>query len=378
MKPGLVVVADGLTTPTDLSAVPVPEPGHLVGWMPVPPPWLASVTGLAVMGGGQDHQRAFSDGRLRYLPVRYSALPGLLAGRLRPDLAVVTARPVPGGYQLAGGAGYAVAAAAAARGVVIAIDESLPPMDAPRVVGNVITKAAALHASPYPPEPSMDDTDLRIGSLMAELVPPGATVQYGPGSIGEAFIGFVQTRARIHSGIATEGVAALARRGLLEGQATAAYLFGGPDLYELARSGQVRVRGVEETHNPANLAALPRFFAANTALQVGLDGSINVERVGSRQIGGIGGHSDFCAAAAASPDGLSVIGLRSTRGGRSTIVPRVDVVTTPRSDVDAIVTEWGIAHLRGLDEEARFLAIVSIAHPELREELERTRAEGDG
>ena len=377
MRRGLIVVGDGLTTPTILPDGQPSDSEYLVGWMPIPPAWLGGVTGMAVMGGGAEHQRAFTERRLSYLPVRYSALPGLFAGALRPDLVVVTGRPCPGGYQLAGGAGYALAAAMACGKVAIAVDESLPAMDAPRVRGNIVSAVTTRESSPDAPDPTPDEVDLRIGGLMAELVTAGSTVQYGPGSIGEAFISSLGIRTSIHSGIATEGVASLARRGLLEGQATATYMYGGKELRELALSRGVRVRGVEETHKPSTLARIRRFVAANTGLQVGLDGSVNVERIGTRQIGGIGGHSDFCAAAASSPDGLSIIGLRSTRGGRSTIVPRAEVVTTPRSDVDAIVTEWGVAHLRGLGEEERRRAILSVAHPDMRDGLDRASAEVD-
>jgi acetyl-CoA hydrolase len=94
------------------------------------------------------------------------------------------------------------------------------------------------------------------------------------------------------------------------------------------------------THDLTRLSAIPRFVACNTALQVGLDGSVNVERVGGRSVATIGGHSDFCVGAARSPGGLAVIALRSTTArDESTILPQVDVVTKQRSDIDVVVTE---------------------------------------
>jgi acyl-CoA hydrolase len=303
--------------------------------------------------------------------VRYSALPRLLAGPLRPAIAVVSGRPTKAGIQFSGGVGYGLVAAAAADQVVIEVDESLPEMDAPLILrrGQMTTSDATVPA-PFAPTIDGDEVDLRIGTAMADLVPAGATVQYGPGNIGEAFAQSLSVRVRVHSGIVTEATAGLARRGLLEGSATATYMYGGPALAELAREGQIRLRGVEETHAPGILAALRQFVAVNTALQVGVDGSINAERVGTIQVAGIGGHSDFCRAAAAAIDGLSIIGLRSVRGSASTIVRRVDVVTTPRSDIDFLVTEWGIADLRGGDDKARSRAIIKVAHPAFRDELE--------
>jgi len=368
MTTSFVAIGDGLTAPR---ALPDKEPGlvNLVGWLPVPPPWAASIEGISVMGA-PSQRGAFDAGRLRYTPVRYSALPRLLAGPLRPAVAVISGRPAGRGFQFSGSVGYGLVAAALAGRVFIELDESLPEMDAPQVPGSSYTTTYASLAAPDAPLVELDEIDLRIGRAMAELVRPDATVQYGPGTIGEACVLSLSIRVRIHSGIVTEGTAELARRGLLEGAATAAYMYGGTGLAELARSRLVRLRGVEETHAPAMLARLPHFVALNTALQVGLDGSVNVERIGASQIGGIGGHADFCRAATASADGLSVIGLRSVRGSTSTIVPRVDVVTTPRSDVDFLVTEWGTAELRGRDNESRSRAIIGLADPRFRDDLE--------
>jgi hypothetical protein len=363
------VIGDGLTAPRSLPES-ARELTNVLGWLPVPPAWASSIHALAVMGS-PELRGGFESGRLRYLPVRYSALARLLAGPLRPTVAVITARPAGHGLRFSGCVGYGLIAAAMAGEVAVEVDETLPEMDAPevRVRGRLIVMQAPTPA-PTAPSPELVETDLAIGRVMAGLVPKGATVQYGPGSIGEASITALQVPVRIHSGIVTEATADLARRGLLLGAATAAYMNGRAGLNELARSGQIRLRGVEETHSLETLAGLRRFVALNTALQVGLDGSVNVERIGATQVGGIGGHSDFCRAAAASLDGLSVIGLRSIRGSKSTIVPRVDVVSTTRSDVDIVVTEWGLADLRGLDNRSRSMAIVGIAEPRFRDELE--------
>jgi acyl-CoA hydrolase len=124
------------------------------------------------------------------------------------------------------------------------------------------------------------------------------------------------------------------------------------------------------THDLSCLSAIPRFVGCNTALQVGLDGSVNVERVGSRVIAAVGGHSDFCAGASRSPGGLSVIAVRScTTSGSSTIVGRVDVVSTQRSDIDVVVTEHGIADLRRASDTERAERLIAIAAPDHRATL---------
>jgi acyl-CoA hydrolase len=136
----------------------------------------------------------------------------------------------------------------------------------------------------------------------------------------------------------------------------AAYTWGGDPIERLADAGMLRLAPVSETNDSSAVAATPRFVACNTAIQVGLDGAVNVERIGDRVITGIGGHSDFCAGASRSIGGLSVIAVRARA-----IVERVDVVSTPRSDVDIVVTERGIADLRGLSDSERASRLRAIA-----------------
>ncbi len=173
----------------------------------------------------------------------------------------------------------------------------------------------------------------------------------------------------VHTGLATDALVTLAERGLLRGPARAAYVWGGAALCAMATGGQVRLVGTSETHDPAVLASIRRLVAVNTALQVGLDGTVNVERVGGRVVAGIGGHADFCAGASRSEGGLSIVVLASQHRGRSSIVPRVEVASTPRCDVDVIVTEHGVADLRGLDDVERARRVLAVAAPEHQEAL---------
>ncbi len=374
-RTGLVVVADGLGVPRTAPAALLGEQKVLVGWMPVAPPWLDSVKeGVAVMGGPVLRE-ALASRRLSYLPVRYSTLGRLLTETSRPELAVVSARPAARGFKFGLEVGFGILAANAADRVLVEVDPSLPDVPgAPLVPGRAIDWIDAKEQAPDWSPPAADQADLEIGRLMASLVPPGATVQYGPGSIGDAAVTSLDVSVSIRSGQVTDAVLHLADRGRLVGQVTTAYLAGTRRLRALAEAGDVRLAGIEETHDAARLAALQQFVALNTALQVGLDGSVNVERVAGRQIGGIGGHPDFCAAASASPGGLSVIGVRSSSRGRSTIVPLVHPVTTSRACVDVVVTEHGIADLRGLDDERRARALIGVADPAFREELLRSLA----
>ena len=340
--------------------------------MPVKPRWVDDIgSGLAVMGGNS-LRSVISDGRVSYIPLRYSALPRMLATTLRPEIAVVSARPHGLGFKFGLEVGYGFLAARLAAKVVIEVDSSLP-----NVPGAPLVPTASAHVieaqEPAPDwnAPTTDETDRAIGRLMASLVPAGATVQYGPGSIGHAAIDSLSSPVHVHSGIVTEAVANLAKRGLLIGQATTAYLVGGPPLRALAEAGHVRLVGIDQTHSPAELARLERFVALNTALSVGLDGGINVERAGDIQVGGIGGHPDFAAAAVSSSSGLSIVGLRSSHRGVSNVVPVAHPISTGRDCVDIVVTEHGIADLRGLDDKMRAQALIAVAHPTHQDGLQR-------
>ena len=117
------------------------------------------------------------------------------------------------------------------------------------------------------------------------------------------------------------------------------------------------------------LVAWTGFSLLAAALQVGLDGAVNVERIGGDVVGGVGGHADFARGASACVDGLSIVMLRSQHRGRSTIVPSPEVITTARTDVDLVVTEHGVADLRGRSDAERARLLVEIAHPDHRDAL---------
>lgn len=341
--------------------------------MPVLPDWAWTMQGALAVMGGVAARTLIASGRITYLPVRYSGLSRLLTGRLRPAVAVIAARPDPAGLRYGLEVGFARVLVRAAERVIVEADPSLPLVPgAPLVERSGVEVVEAASPAPEFEAGEPDAVDAVIGERIAALVPEGATVQYGPGGIGDAAIRALSVRVRVHSGMVTDALADLAVRGKLEGRATSAYLLGGARLRGLAEAGGVQLRGVEETHGPAVLGRLQRFVAINTAITLGLDGAVNVERVGAELVGGVGGHPDFCAAAAASPGGLSIIGLRSSRRGRSNLVPAASPVTTPRSDVDVVVTEHGAADLRGLDDRARAQALIAVADPAHRESLQRS------
>jgi acyl-CoA hydrolase len=360
--PGLIAELSGLR-----------NPAVLMGWTPEERPWLQSPTlrGFTIMAG-YALAGAVSERRLQYLPVRLSAVPRLVAGLLRPDIAIVTGVRRGSELVFASSAGWGPAAARAAQGVVVEVDDDAADLGAPPIPGRIIAtvpRPAPAGRVPLPRRPR--DLDLAIGRNVVSALPDEPTLQLGPGGVAEAVVACLDRPVKIWSGLVTDAMADLERRGLLVGVITAAYAWGGACITEVARAGRLRLRPLEETHDLTRISNMERFVGCNTALQVGLDGSVNVERVGGRVVAGIGGHADFCAAAARSIGGLSVIALASTTPkGASAIVPRVDVVSTARSDVELVVTEHGVADLRGVDDAERAHRIAAIAAPQYRQSLQ--------
>ena len=372
----LLAYADGLDSPRSAPAIVAAAAGladegieTLHGWTPEGRAWLASTAlrGQTVMAG-YGLRDAVDAGRLRYLPVRLSAMPRLVAGALRSEVAVVTGVRRGSTFAFGLSAGWGPAVASAAARVVVEVDDDGYDLGGPAIEGNIVAtvpRPQVTEPTPMPRAPA--DVDRRIAAHVVRLLPEDPILQFGPGGLAEAILAALDRPVRIWSGLVTDGLLGLERRGLLRGRATAAYVWGGAPVVELARAGKLDLLPIEHTHDLTRVSGLDRFVGCNTAVQVGLDGSVNVERVGGRLVAGIGGHADFCAAAARSVGGMSIVALAATtKAGASTVVPQVETTSTPRCDVEIVVTEHGVADLRGADDEERRRRLVAVAAPEHR------------
>jgi acyl-CoA hydrolase len=365
----LLVYADGpdgpLPDPAQIAALTGRETGRLLlGWVVRAPTWLSDpAVPVSTVLVGPGTRGAVAGGTVRAVPARLSGMPARLGADLRPDVAVVGAVAEGSGFRFAHSIGWAPAAARQAAAVVIERWPGPPVAGAPPVEGNIVAVYDRAEPPDGLPRPEVGPLEQEIGRWGAGLVPDRATVQWGPGSIGAAVVSALTRPVAVWSGLVTDEVVGLEGRGLLAGPARAAYLWGSEALVALRQRGQLVLDPVERTHDLSALSGRDRLVAVNTALEVGLDGSVNVERIGGRTVAGSGGHPDFCAAASRSPGGLSVVALRSSFGARSGIVNRCEVVSTPRVDVDVVVTEHGVADLRGLDDAGRAAALVAVADP---------------
>jgi acyl-CoA hydrolase len=215
------------------------------------------------------------------------------------------------------------------------------------------------------PTPRSDDE--KVTGRVAGLVPPGARIQVGPGRLAQAMVAALEVPVRIDSGLLPDPVVDLAGRGLLLDEPVA-YLCGTRRLYDWCH-GPAILHPVETTHDLTRLSrrdASP-LIALNAALEIDVDGQVNVEGIGSAATGMIGGNPDF-AAAGAIGRGLSVIAMASSHRGRPTLVRRLSrPVTTGSHDVDMVVTERGTADLRGLDRAERRRALTELWDGEIGE-----------
>jgi len=359
-----VAIADGCGAPTGLGAAlgdaarAVGGVQLLLGWSltaPVDVRDTDAFTDIRTVMSGYALRAPVRDGQVRYLPVRLGSIPRLLAGAWRPDVLVAALRPGRDGLVFGSEVGWMRAAVDTGVTVVAEVNHGLPDAsDGVIVPAAQVVVAAETDRPPHDfTTNSPDDVARAIGAHAAALIPEGATIQYGPGTVADAILRAIDTPVRVDSGLVGDAIVDLDRRGLLVDTPRGAYLAGTAPLYEWA-DGRRMLEPVEITHDVSRLAAHDCFVAVNTALELDPVGQVNVERAGGQPVGGIGGHADFALAASRSRHGISMICLPSHHRAGPTLVEHLSApVTTARADVDVVVNEHGAADLRGLDDRER-------------------------
>ncbi len=235
------------------------------------------------------------------------------------------------------------------------------------------------------PAPSPDETTHAIAAFAAEEVEDEATLQFGIGALPDSILRNLENHRDlgIHGGMISSGVARLLESGAITGRKKtadrdaliAAEVIGNREIFDwVHRNPAVCMVPAAYSHGAPTLAACHRFTAINSAVEITLDGTIAAETAGRRVISGPGGQPDFAIAASIAPGGRSILALPSTatRGERSRIVRELEpgaVVTVPRYLADRVVTEFGVARLRGLTVPERAEALREIAHPQFRDAL---------
>lgn len=324
------------------------------------------------------------------IPYQLSDLcPMIRSGQLPMDVVLIQVRPLPtGGYTLGVVSDFTRALIERARVVIALLNPSLPLMqgdcrvDAEDIDWLVDGDSRLIDM----PDPQPTALEQEVARRVAEFVPDRATVQLGIGTLPAAVAQALQQHRElgIHSGVVSDvlvdlverGVVTNAHKGVDVGMTVTGGLFGTQRLRDFAESsGLVEMRDVEYTHQVATAKTLARFHTINSAIEMDLWGQANSEVAGGRYLGAIGGLLDFVRAGTASPGGRSIIAFASTTpdGKHSRIVASLGnrPVTVPRVEVDVVITEQGVAELRGCSLQERVRRLLAIAHPDHREPLAR-------
>ncbi len=341
---------------------------------------------------GKATRELINAGRADYVPLFLSELPKLFRkGEQRVDTALVQVSPPDhhGNCSL----GISVEATRAACEVAGRIIAHINP-DMPRTHGDSFINVRNIHSAYESREPlittsgrSASPVEARIGANVASLVEDGACLQMGIGAIPDAALRCLggHRHLGIHTEMFSDGVLPLLDAGVIDnsrkkvarGRTVTGFAMGGEDLYRYVHDNpEVTFLDIKFVNNPTVIAKNSRVTSINSALQIDLSGQVCADSIGHRIYSGVGGQVDFVLGATYSERGKSIIALPSTaQGGRasrlvSTLAAGAGVVTT-RAQVDYVVTEYGIAQLRGRSLSERAAALLAIAHPDFRESLAR-------
>ena len=344
---------------------------------------------------GASSREAVKDGRGDYIPVFFSEIPRLFCeGYLPPDVMLAHLSPPDRhGFCSSGiSVDYTKSATQAARMVVAQINPKMPRThgDSFIHVSEIDIIVESDHDIIELPPPRIGPVEEAIGRSIASLVDDGACLQLGIGGIPDATLLFLHEKndLGVHSEMFSEGVVDLYNEGVITNRnkainrdkMVATFLMGARRLYDFVDDNPVvNMFPVNIVNDPCVIGQNDRVVAINSAIQVDLMGQVVADTMGAVQYTGIGGQVDFMRGAARSKGGKAIIALPATakKGAVSRIVAALSpgtAVTTMRADVDCIVTEHGVAHLRGMGLRERAEALIEIADPAFRDQIREEAA----
>ena len=340
---------------------------------------------------GPNVRQAVREGRADFTPVFLSEIPNLFRTVLPIDVALISVSlPDAHGYCSFGvEVGTTKPAAEVARVVIAEINPQMP-----RTLGDSFIHVSRLtqivevdYPLPAAPQGGSSECHLKIGEHIAGMIPNGATLQMGIGSIPDAVMKHLDCHRDlgIHTELFSDGIIDLvdsgvitcARKNFHPGKIVAGFLFGSQRLYDFVHNNPlIELHPTDYVNDPFNIARNDKMVAINSALQVDLTGQVNADSIGTRFYSGVGGQMDFMRGAARAKEGLPIVAFLSTAKDDtiSRIVPTLyegSGVVTTRNDVHFVVTEYGVASLYGRPVRRRAEELIAIAHPRFREELTR-------
>nr|WP_272507378.1 acetyl-CoA hydrolase/transferase C-terminal domain-containing protein [Clostridium aestuarii] len=343
----------------------------------------------AVFVGGSTRE-AVNAGRADFTTCFFHEVPKLFKeGYMPVDVALVqvSSPDEHGNCSLGVSVDYTKAGAECAKIVIAQVNKQMP-----RTMGSAFIHVSDIDyivESSHPiielQPPRIGEIEKAIGENCASLINDGDTLQLGIGAIPDAVLLFLKDKKDlgIHSEMISDGVVELVEAGVItnkkktlhQGKTIVTFLMGTKKLYDfIDNNPMVEMYPVDYVNDPRVIMKNDNLVSINSCVQIDLTGQVCSESIGSKQISGVGGQVDFVRGAAMSKGGKSIIATPSTaaKGKVSRIVPFLDegaAVTTSRNDVDYIVTEHGIAHLKGKTLKDRARNLINIAHTDFKEEL---------
>ena len=329
-----------------------------------------------------------SEGRkyLSYVPINFSNIPRALTEHIRVNTFLVTVSPMDasGHFSLGTNNDYASTVLRHCDRVVVEVNRNMP-----RVFGDSLVHVSEVQAivenhAPLVnvPYKDPDEDSMKIGKCIAEKIPDGATLQLGIGNLPNAVALLLENHndLGIHSELFSHAFVRLVKSGVANGRKKTlhprkhvfTFAIGDDEVYQFINDNPSMESYASSYVNDIHIIAEhDNMMSVNTAIEVDLYGQVNGEFVNGHQYSGSGGQFDFVKGASFSKGGKSFIGLKSAakNGTISCIVPRVQMATDTRMDVEHIATEYGCVNLRGRSTRERALALISIAHPNFRDEL---------
>ncbi|MDR9417858.1 acetyl-CoA hydrolase/transferase family protein [Gracilimonas sp.] len=347
---------------------------------------------------GANVRKAVNEGRGDYVPVFLSEVPNLFRHGILPlDVALIHVSPpdAHGFCSLGVSVDAAVAAAQTAKHVIAQVNPNMPRThgDGQIHVSKINAFVEVDDAIPEQIVPEPDDSELKIGQYCAELIDDGATLQMGIGAIPNAVLKSLTNHKNlgVHTEMFSDGVIELVESGVINGmnkkihpgKVVSGFVMGSRRTYDFIDDNpSVAMLDIAYINDTAVIRRNPKVTAINSAVEVDLTGQVCADSIGTFHYSGVGGQMDFIRGASLSPGGKPIIALPSTtKKGISRIVPFLKQgagVVTTRAHVHYVVTEYGVANLYGKNLGQRAKALVDIAHPDHREELEKAVSERFG
>lgn len=340
---------------------------------------------------GSNVRHAVNSGRADYVPVFLSEVPRLFRRGIMPiDVAMIKVSPPDRhGYCSLGVSVDATRAAVEAAQVVIAeVSDAMP-----RTHGDGLIHVDEINRLVYTGDPlperkphASSEIEQRIGGYCAELVDDGACLQLGIGGIPDAVLASLENHRDLglHTEMFSDGVIPLVEKGVITGnrktvhpgKIVAGFVMGTRRVYDFVDDNPfVAMLDIAYVNDTTMIRKNSRTTAINSAIEVDITGQVCADSIGTRHYSGVGGQMDFIRGASLSEQGKPIIALPSvTRRNEPRIVPELKPgagVVTTRANVHYVVTEYGVADLYGKSLRQRAKALIGIAHPDHREQLNR-------